>query len=200
MLQYPIRSTREEHIPSNLLQTYVQYKQDTKAVIGWLVSHGTIKYKRMRTLSIKDLFSLAEIVSKNAITMPDLIDFHFRQAIAARTQLSKHFRRQSVGGQTVVGEETVNHEHFTTRYASSVRTDLEAYTNSKLVIVWQRYTPLSANAVQSPRNIVSRHPVVLSPKRVPVPYQIDLRLYNLTAPSMTVLLTKKCTITFVKWA
>jgi len=105
--------TSEGRIPSSLLDLHVQYKRDTKAVTAWLVSHGTSRYKRLRTLSIKDLFSLAEIIQTKAVEMPDTVDFHFREAIAARTQLSKFFRR--VSGQGTDDQETSNHEYFTAR-------------------------------------------------------------------------------------
>ncbi|ERF77085.1 hypothetical protein EPUS_06303 [Endocarpon pusillum Z07020] len=43
--------------------------------------------------------------------MPDIIDFQFREAIAARTQLSKFFRSESPPG--LEDRETINHEYFT---------------------------------------------------------------------------------------
>ena len=71
-------------IPSSLLDTYVRYKQDTRAIIAWLLSHGTRKYKSLKTVSIRDLLCLAEVVQEKAVVMPDTIDFHFREAISAR--------------------------------------------------------------------------------------------------------------------
>jgi hypothetical protein len=100
-------------IPSSLHSTYVQYKQDTKAVITWLVSHGTSDLKCRTTLSISDLIGLAEIVQKKAVEMPDTIDFLFREAIKARRQLSNFFRMTSSKG--IDDEETLSHEHFTSR-------------------------------------------------------------------------------------
>lgn len=114
MLDCAAHQTSVGRIPSSLLDLYVQYKQDTRAVIAWLVSHGTSRYKGLRMLSIKDLFSLAEMVQTKAVEMPDTIDFHFREAIAARTQLSKFFRRASSQGTN--DQETSNHEYFTTRW------------------------------------------------------------------------------------
>lgn len=105
--------TTEGRIPPSLLDIYVRYKQDTRAIIAWLMSHGTRKYKRFRTVSIRDLLGLAEIAQSKAVVMPDTIDFHFREAIAARTQLSRFFRREGLPG--VDDEATVNHEYFTTR-------------------------------------------------------------------------------------
>ncbi len=113
MLSYAAHQTSEGRIPSSLLDLYVQYKQDTRAVITWLVSHRTSRYKHLQTLSIKDLFGLAEIVQTKAVEMPNTVDFHFREAIAARTQLSKFFRRASSQGAD--DQETSNHEYFTTR-------------------------------------------------------------------------------------
>ena len=100
-------------IPPPLFDLYLQYKQDTKAIIAWLMSHGTNKFKRLRTVSIRDLLGLAEVVQKKAVVMPDTIDFQFREAIAARTQLSTFFRTSS--GPELTVEDTVNHEFFTER-------------------------------------------------------------------------------------
>lgn len=44
--------------------------------------------------------------------MPDVIDFQFRETIAARTQLSKYFRNEEAS--EVEDMETTNHEYFTT--------------------------------------------------------------------------------------
>lgn len=100
-------------IPPSLFTLYVQYKQDTRAIIAWLVSHGTSKFKSLRTISIRELLSLAEVVQKKAVVMPDTIDFQFRQVIAARTQLSTFFRTE--GGPEEIAEDTANHEFFTDR-------------------------------------------------------------------------------------
>lgn len=104
----------KDRIPSSLLTVYVRYKQDTRAIVAWLVSHGSQEYRRLQTLSIRDLLGLAEIAQKKAVPMPDTIDFQFREAIAARTQMSEYFRAtcsRSQDGQ----QETCNHEYFTRR-------------------------------------------------------------------------------------
>ena len=100
-------------IPSSLLELYVRYKQDTRAIIAWLMRHGAPKCQRLETISVGELLSLSEAVQRKAVAMPDTIDFQFRQAIAARTQLSNFFRREACSGS--VDQDTVNHEYFTTR-------------------------------------------------------------------------------------
>lgn len=100
-------------IPPSLFDLYLQYKQDTRAIVAWLMSHGTSKFKALNTLSIRDLIGLSEVVQKKAVVMPDIIDFQFRQVIAARTQLSEYFRTQS--GPELTPGDTVNHEFFTER-------------------------------------------------------------------------------------
>ena len=100
-------------MPSDIYNVYVQYKQDTRAIIAWLVSHGPSKYKRFRTLYIKDLFDLAEIVQNKTVEMPEIIAFHFREAIAARTYMSRFFKGTSPNGAD--DHATINHEYFTTR-------------------------------------------------------------------------------------
>ena len=101
-------------IPSSLLTVYVRYKQDTRAIVAWLVSHGSQEYRVLQTLSIRDLLGLAEIAQKKAVPMPDIIDFHFREAIAARTQMSEYFRTTCCRSQED-NQDTCNHEHFTRR-------------------------------------------------------------------------------------
>ncbi|KAK5143267.1 hypothetical protein LTR04_001942, partial [Oleoguttula sp. CCFEE 6159] len=106
--------TSGDPLPPSLFDIYVRYKQDTRAIIAWLVSHGTRKYKGLRTVSTRDLLELAEIIQTKEVVMSDTIDFCFREAIAARTQLSKFFRKTSSPGDK--DQETIQHEYFTARY------------------------------------------------------------------------------------
>lgn len=117
MSDYAVQQSKEQRIPSSLLITYVQYKKDTRAVISWLVSHGTNKQKQLSALSLQDLLGLAETAQSKAVEMPRIIDFQFRAAISARAHLSKWYRRvhDHYGNDD---QETCNHEHFTTWYAS----------------------------------------------------------------------------------
>lgn len=105
--------TIQSCVAPNLLDTYIRYKQDTRAIITWLMSQGGSKNGRLQVVSIRDLLDLADNIKRKAVVMPETIDFHFREAIAARTQLSKLFRRENTTG--TVDPETVNHEYFTTR-------------------------------------------------------------------------------------
>ena len=77
------------------------------------MSHGTSKSRRLQTVSTRDLLGLVEVVQKKAVVMPDTIDFQFREAIAARTQLSTFFETKS--GPEGTAEDTFNHEFFTER-------------------------------------------------------------------------------------
>ena len=105
--------TCDGRIPPSLLEIYVRYKADTRAIVAWLVSHEPSTYARPQPLSIQELFGLANIVRARAVKMPENIAFHFREAIAARKQLSKFFRKTSVDEED--DQETLNHEYFTTR-------------------------------------------------------------------------------------
>ena len=102
-------------LPSNLLDVYVQYKKDTRAIIAWLVTHGPGKYKQAQRLTIRELSAVADYIRSKAIEMPDIIAFHFRQAISARSQLSKAFRKFDLKETSQV--DTDNHEFFTSRLA-----------------------------------------------------------------------------------
>ena len=99
-------------IPSSLLGTYVRYKQDTRAIISWLLSHATVSPGR-QAVSVQDLFNLAQIVRGRAVEMPAYISYHFREAIAARKQLSSFFRKAAPHGD--MDQDTLNHEYFTAR-------------------------------------------------------------------------------------
>jgi hypothetical protein len=97
-------------LPSDLLDIYIRYKQGTTAIIAWLVQHSPPKYRS--TISIQDLLDFCEVVQARAISMPDAIDFYFRETIAASVQLRKIFRMEDAPH--VEDVETTNHEYFTT--------------------------------------------------------------------------------------
>ena len=87
----PFNASPNARIPSSLLDTYVRYKQDTRAIITWLMSHGTRRFKDMSAVSIRDLISLAKVVQDKAVVMPVTVDYCFREAIAARKLTSNLF-------------------------------------------------------------------------------------------------------------
>lgn len=101
-------------LQADLYDLYVQYKQDTRAVIGWLISHGTVEQRNSRALSINDLFNLSQAACAKKVEMPDTVGFLFRKVIEARQQLSNFFRTSSADGH--LDKDTQNHEHFTGRY------------------------------------------------------------------------------------
>lgn len=109
-------------IPATLLDIYVRYKQDTRAIIAWLIRHGGTRkdrYCQKTTVSIGDLLWLAQRVTsqtkREVVTMPETVEYCFREAIAARTQLSGFFRKSGGDGGGGVDLETSNHEFFTAR-------------------------------------------------------------------------------------
>ena len=113
MLHRTQPQTCDGRIPPSLLEIYVRYKTDTRAIVAWLVSYGPRRYARPQPLSIQELFVLASVVRARAVKMPENIAFQFREAIAARKQLSKFFRKTSADEEDE--QETLNHEYFTTR-------------------------------------------------------------------------------------
>ena len=113
MMIHAPHPTAEGRIPPSFMNVYVRYKQDTRAIVAWLLENGSHKYKRLRTVSIRDMLGLAEAAQQKGVTMPRTIDFHFREAIAARTQLSKFFRMER--SVAIEDQDTVNHEFFTAR-------------------------------------------------------------------------------------
>ncbi|KAL9092881.1 MAG: hypothetical protein Q9165_004299 [Trypethelium subeluteriae] len=100
-----------QRISAGLFNIYLNYKHDTKAIIGWLIDHGNSRYDAPKALAIKDLVALASVVQEKAIRMPDLIHFQFQQAIKARGHLSKCFRKDDLHGANE--QSTCDHEFFT---------------------------------------------------------------------------------------
>jgi len=112
MLINATHATSTGRVPPELLDIYVRYKQGTRAIIAWLTKYRCRKNRTLHTVSIRDLVELAQVVRSKAVPMPGVIDFQFRETIAARTQLSKYFRNEEAS--EVEDVETTNHEYFTT--------------------------------------------------------------------------------------
>lgn len=108
--------THDASPTTELFRIYVQYKKDTKAIISWLLSHQRADGPTTSPgkLSVRDLLAIAERICATAVAMPDVIAFQFRQAITARSHLSKAFRR--VGKASGESASTENHEFFTARF------------------------------------------------------------------------------------
>ncbi|KAL9042399.1 MAG: hypothetical protein Q9180_000626 [Flavoplaca navasiana] len=108
------QSQRGDASPTTeLFGLYVQYKKDTKDIISWLLSHQPAKSSipLPERLSVRDLVAVADqICASAAIAMPDVIAFQFRQAITARTYLTKVFRKVSTGSRDLACEE--NHDEI----------------------------------------------------------------------------------------
>ncbi|KAL8840318.1 MAG: hypothetical protein Q9170_001402 [Blastenia crenularia] len=98
-------------LAASLFDVYIQYKKDTKAIVSWLLSHRQRDDGRSQNLSVRDLLAMADYVCAKAVAMPDTIAFQFRQAISARTHLSKVFRQAGQGER--FSAVTENHEFFT---------------------------------------------------------------------------------------
>ena len=102
-------------LSTSLLDIYIRYKQDTRAIITWLIAHGPERYKQAQKLSIRELLAVAEYIRSKAVDiyMPEIIAFHFRQAISARSHFSTVFRKFDSSDSTQA--ETENHKFFTSR-------------------------------------------------------------------------------------
>ncbi|KAI4115213.1 MAG: hypothetical protein LQ345_004144 [Seirophora villosa] len=107
--------TQDTALTTNLFDVYIQYKKDTRDIVSWLLSHHPTKGAGVRKrISVRDLIAIAECICAEAMDMPEVIAFQFRQAITARNYLSKAFRRVSKAD----GEpsSTENHEFFTSSH------------------------------------------------------------------------------------
>ena len=113
MLLNPSHKVTFSGLPPDVLDAYVRYKKGTRALVAWFIRYSPAPERRVKSLPIKELASLAQVIGKTLKTIPDVIHFHFRETIAARKRLSKHFR----GNVDQCDDEvdTVNHEHFTSR-------------------------------------------------------------------------------------
>lgn len=100
----------------------MQYKKDTRAIVSWLLSHQPADGPATSPgkLSVRDLIAIAERTCAMAVAMPEVIAFQFRQAITARTHLSKAFRQ--VGKGSGESASTEDHEFFTARSATYLLT------------------------------------------------------------------------------
>ena len=136
------RSQRGDASPTTeLFRVYVQYKKDTKAIISWLLSHRPAKSSipLPERLSVRDLMAVADqICASAAVALPDAIAFQFRQAITARTHLTKVFRKVSTGSRDSACTE--NHEYFTSR-SIACSPCIIASTQRLLMVptAWPRY-------------------------------------------------------------
>ena len=116
MLLNPSHALYEGKLPSHLLDVYIRYKQGTRAIMSWLLRHGDHEGQHYDRMSINDMVRLAKTIRTKSLSMPESIDFHFRETIAARKYLSSFFRKTSCSKTDDTG--TTNHEHFTTRWGS----------------------------------------------------------------------------------
>ncbi|KIX06544.1 uncharacterized protein Z518_04520 [Rhinocladiella mackenziei CBS 650.93] len=114
MLLNPSHKVTLSGLPPDVLDAYVRYKKGTRALVTWFIQYSPSPNRQVKKLPIKELESLAQIVSKKLRSLPDIVHFHFRETIAARTRLSKYFRHID---ESADDEVTVNHEHFTTSLA-----------------------------------------------------------------------------------
>ncbi|ETI28482.1 hypothetical protein G647_00931 [Cladophialophora carrionii CBS 160.54] len=99
-------------LPPDLLDAYVRYKRSTRGLLTWFQQRSSTPDKPIKSLTIKGLESLAQQVSEKLESLPDIVHFYFREAIADRNRLSKHYRTEV--DDTADDDDTVGHEHFTT--------------------------------------------------------------------------------------
>lgn len=114
MLLNPTHEITLSGLPSDVLDAYVRYKKGTRAIVVWVVQYAPQEYAGARKLPIKELAKLVSSLAGRLKQLPDVIHFHFRETIAARRRLSKYFK--GFRDEAADDIDTVNHEHFTTRY------------------------------------------------------------------------------------
>ncbi|EXJ79620.1 hypothetical protein A1O3_07899 [Capronia epimyces CBS 606.96] len=115
MLLNPSHKITFSGLPPDVLDAYVRYKKGTRALVAWFLQYSPSPNRRVKSLPIKELESLAQAASKKLRSLPDHVHFYFRETIAARKKLSKYFRGHV--DESAEDVDTVNHEHFTTTLA-----------------------------------------------------------------------------------
>ena len=121
-------------IPPSLFDTYLRYKQDTRAVVSWFLSQTEFSTsssptsspsckhhaKNIHHVSIRDLARIATKICKSSVVLPPTIAYQFREMIRARHLMSSFFRKmesEKDGRRAgIIGTKTTeDHEFFTTR-------------------------------------------------------------------------------------
>jgi len=104
--------------PLDLFQTYIRYKQDTRAVVKWLVDYGSVGTTSKQRFQIGDLVGMAYNIRAKGVEVPDVIGFHLKEAIRARVQLSRFFTKTHHSDDEI--HDTAKHEFFTARLVPSL--------------------------------------------------------------------------------
>ncbi|KAG9780009.1 hypothetical protein KCU88_g3870, partial [Aureobasidium melanogenum] len=115
MLLNPSHKITFSGLPPDVLDAYVRYKKGTRALVAWFIQYSPSPNRKVKSLPIKELESLAQAASTKLRSLPDIVHFYFRETIAARKKLSKYFRGNV--DECAEDVDTINHEHFTTSLA-----------------------------------------------------------------------------------
>lgn len=102
----------ETKLSAELFDVFQRYKKATGKVIKWLaIQSGNNDAAHIgQSWSLEDLRGAAEIVKRNAVDVPEDIQYAFQDAIGSRTDISGHFKHS--GGDNE--KRTRTHEFFTT--------------------------------------------------------------------------------------
>ena len=119
------------YLPQESFSIYLRYKQSTRAIVKWLLKHGDHKASRSSALTIRDLSQIACKMRKRPVVMPDVVNFHFRNAIGSRRQLSRIFRSQNAS--VLAAESTDSHEFFTHKSVSTSMSFLPDLTGLQII-------------------------------------------------------------------
>ena len=108
-------------MPPELFNIYLRYKQDTRAVLAWFLSHRhtTIDSSLIANqLSVRDLARIALELCKIPVIMPATIEYQFKEMIRARYLMSQLFKKAEslqADGAQISAKATEDHEFFTMR-------------------------------------------------------------------------------------
>jgi hypothetical protein len=98
-------------LPQDLLDVYLRYKRNTRAILQWLLQHGPEPEKPVKSVTLREMETMARTVREKISSIPDILHFYFRETISDRSKVSKYFLKQSSAA--TKDQATINHEHFT---------------------------------------------------------------------------------------
>ncbi|KAK5447950.1 hypothetical protein LTS15_009449 [Exophiala xenobiotica] len=103
-------------LPQDLLDVYLRYKRNTRAILQWLLQHGPEPEKPVKSVTLRELETMARTVRERISSIPDILHFYFRETISDRSKLGKYFLKQSSAA--TKDQAIINHEHFTATQVS----------------------------------------------------------------------------------
>src|SRR6266480_550759 len=95
-------------IPTYLFDVRTHYKRSTAVVVDWLATNSS---KGKEKMSVKDILSCSEQISKRKKTAPQYVRSAFKTALVNRRRMTAWYQETELASDTV-SSETSRHEYF----------------------------------------------------------------------------------------